>query len=280
MFKDLLVATTGQGDDAAAVATACAIAQASAGHVAVLVPVRAPMPVGDGMGGFPVQALVSTQAQAQVYAGAEADCARWRDVLDRAGIPGDVRLVDDPLVTAARTAALQAHYCDLVVIGLGAPGRIPAEVHDQAAMVLSGSGRPLMVVPAGYEAAPKPRVVIAWRPGASASRAVHDAMPFLRHSHAIDVLCVDPRRGGVGDGDEPGADIATHLARHDLAVTVHVEATGGEDPGEVLLRRTRELGANLLVMGGYSHSRLREWALGGTTRHVLKHADVPVMMSH
>jgi nucleotide-binding universal stress UspA family protein len=278
MFRDLLVATTGHGDDAAAVSAACAIAVASGGHVAVLVQVPVPMPVGGEMGAFPVDPFVTLRSE--LHAQGEAACARWREALGRPGVAGEVRLVESLLSTPSQTAALHGHYADLVVVGLGEPGRLPVEVHDIVAKVLTGSGRPLLVVPARYETISRPRVAVAWRPGASASRALHDAMPFLRHAHAIDVLCVDPERGERGHGDEPGADIARHLARHGLDVTVHVVDGAGDETGQVLLRRVRELGANLLVMGGYGHARLREWALGGTTRHVLRHTPVPVLMSH
>jgi nucleotide-binding universal stress UspA family protein len=279
MFKDLLVATTGRGDDAAAFSTACALAAPGDGHVAVLVQVRVPMPdSGGGMGMFPVDAYVALRDQLRLQA--DADCARWRESLRRAGVMGEVRLSMDAWSSPPQTAAQQARYADVAVIGLGEAGSLPLEVHDPVAKVLSGSGRPLLVVPQGCEPAAFDRVVIAWQPGASATRAVHDALPLLARARAIHVLCVDPARGESAHGDEPGADIARHLARHDLAVTVHVESGGGDEPGEMLLRRCRELGARLLVMGGYGHSRFREWALGGTTRHILRNATLPVFMAH
>ena len=135
-------------------------------------------------------------------------------------------------------------------------------------------------MPPGTGASGFGRIAIAWRPGANAARAVHDALPLLRQASVVDVLCVDPVPSETGHGDDPGADIARHLARHGLPVTVHVVAGSGDEPGEALLRRVRELGADLLVMGGYSRSRLREWVFGGTTRHVLGHATLPVLLSH
>lgn len=277
MFKDLLVATTGQGDDEAAFAAACALA-GTRGHVAVLVQVAVPIPDTGGMGMFPAAAFVALHEQ--VHRRGEADCERWREALRRAGVMGEVRLAEDLLASPPQTAALHARYADLAVVGLAADGQLPVDLHDQVARVLSASGRPLLAVPSG--AAPKApaRILIGWRPGANATRAVHDAMPLLERAEAIDVVCVDPRRGQGGHGEDPGADIARHLARHDLAVTVHVESSEGDEPGHVLLRRARELGSDLLVMGGYSHSRLREWALGGTTRYILKHATLPVLLAH
>ena len=168
----------------------------------------------------------------------------------------------------------------MAIIGLGQAGSLPVEVHDQVAKVLSGSGRPLLAIPHGCPPTAFDRVVIAWRPGASAARAVHEALPLLARAEAIHVVCVDPHRGEGAHGEDPGVDIARHLARHGLQVTVHVEGADGDEPGAVVLRRCRELGARLLVMGGYGHSRFREWVVGGTTRHVLGHATLPVFLAH
>ena len=279
MFKDLLVATTGHGDDAAAFATACALAAPEDGHVAVLVQVRVPVPdSGGGLGMFPVEAYVALREQLQ--RDGEADRARWQEAIRRSGVKGEVRVSMDAWSSPPQTAAQQARYADVTLIGLGERGSLPVEVHDQVARVLSGSGRPLLAVHQGCQAANLDRIAIAWHPGASATRAVHDALPLLARAKVIYVVCIDPKPGENGHGEDPGTDIARHLARHGLTVTVHVDSSGGDEPGDVLLRRCRELGAGLLVMGGYSHSRLREWALGGTTRYVLKHATLPVFMAH
>lgn len=278
MFRDLLVATTGHGDDAAAFSTGCALA-GTEGHVNVLVQARVPIPdVGGAMGMFPVEAYVALHDQ--LRADGEAACARWRGALEHAGVMGEVRFAMDAWSSPSQTAAQHAHYADLSVVGLGARGSLPYEVHDQVAKLLTGSGRPVLAVPHGARPPSFTRAVIGWKPGAHAVRAVHDAMPWLARAAAVVVVCVNPVKGESAHGDEPGADIARHLARLGLPVTVQVDAGAADEPGEALLRRCRELGAGVLVMGGYGHSRLREWALGGTTRYMLKHADVPLFLSH
>jgi len=278
MFKDLLVATTGIGDDAAAFASACALARSDDAHVAVLVQVEVPTQDAGTVGMFPVEAFVAMHEQA-VRQG-EAERARWRNVLERAGVRGEVRLAANLLSSPPRTAAFQAHYADLVLMGLASHGTLPGPVHDQVSKVLHDSGRPLLVVPEGCSPSAYARVAIAWHPGSSAARAVHDAMPFLERASAIDVICANPEPGEGNHGPEPGSDIALHLARHGLDVRVHCEDDRGDEPGRIVLRCAREFGATLLVMGGYSHSRMREWVLGGTTRHVLMHSHLPVLMSH
>jgi nucleotide-binding universal stress UspA family protein len=278
MYKDLLVATTGLGDDEAAVAVALALARADSGHVAVLVQARAPMLVMSEWGLPAVNAYV--EACALAHSDAEQRCADWRERLARAGAMGEVRQADDLLAAPARTAAMQARYCDLAILGRAAAGEVPPVLHDEFASLLTGSGRPVLAVPAGHLGILDGPVVIGWRPGASAARAVHDALPLLRRARAVHVVCVDPRRGNEEHGAEPGADLARHLARHGLHVEVHVEARIGATTASVLLRRCRELGAAVLVLGGYGHSRVTEAVLGGTTRDVFRHATLPVLFAH
>lgn len=278
MYKDILVTTTGHGDDAAAVSMACALAGSGRAHVAVLVQVPVPIPEGGSMALFPAEAFAALHEQ--VMRQGQADCERWREALRLAGVMGEVRLVENLLTSPPQTAALHAHYADLAVIGLAEQGSLPIVVHDHVADLLSGSGRPLLVVPKSHSPSTFARVMIGWHPGANAARAVHDALPLLARAKAIDIVCIDAQRGRDGHGEDPGADIARHLARHGLQVTVHVESGLGDEPGQALLQRARELGADLLVMGGYSHSRLREWVFGGTTRFVLKSAFLPVLLSH
>lgn len=278
MYKDLIVATTGRGDDAAAFAAACALVAESGGHVAVLVQVHVPVPDGGGMGMFPAGAFVSLYEE--VHRQGEEARDRWQEALHRSGVAGEVRLVEDVLSSPPQTATSQARYADMAVIGLGRQGELPAQVHDQLAKMLTGSGRPVLAVANGAKPPPYRRILIGWRAGPNAARAVHDALPMLARADAIDVLCIDPDRNDCGPGGDPATDIATHLSRHGLAAAVHVEVSGGDEPGALLLRHGRTLGADLLVMGGYGHSRLREWALGGTTRYVLGNTTLPVLMSH
>jgi nucleotide-binding universal stress UspA family protein len=123
-------------------------------------------------------------------------------------------------------------------------------------------------------------VVIAWNSAREAARAVHDAMPLLIAAEAVTVLTIDPREGPQGHGELPGADISLHLARHGVKAQVERTVSADLPVGEVLLSRLADLGADLLVMGAYGHSRMRELLLGGATRSLLQSMTVPVLMSH
>jgi nucleotide-binding universal stress UspA family protein len=280
MFKDLLVATTGHGDDAAALAVATSLAAESAAHVTVLVQARFRMPAPDpgAMGVFPVGDY--RQVIEEALCEGEAERARWEERLRREDVAGEVRFSQAFPSDLAATAAMHARYCDLALIGLGVFGSLPGPVHDQFAKLLLASGRPVLAVPHGWTPVPLRRVVVGWHPVASAVRAVHDALEWLQRAREVEVVCVADRGAFDGHGEEPGADFATHLARHGIRVVVQRVDADGRDPGAMLMQRAAELGADLLVAGGYGHSRLREWALGGTTRYLLQNASMPVFFSH
>jgi nucleotide-binding universal stress UspA family protein len=119
---------------------------------------------------------------------------------------------------------------------------------------------------------------VAWNAGREASRAVNDALPLLTRAKVVRILAINPDRTGE-HGEEVGADVALHLARHGVNADVSVV---GSDIGDadMLLSQVSDFGADLIVMGAYGHSRARELILGGMTRHVLHHMTVPVFMSH
>jgi nucleotide-binding universal stress UspA family protein len=123
------------------------------------------------------------------------------------------------------------------------------------------------------------RILVAWNAGREAVRAVADARALLVRAEAVEVLVVDPEGRRAGHGEEPGADIARHLARHGAQVEVRRLSSGGEDVGRVLLSQAAAFGADLVVMGAYGHSRLNEWIFGGVTRTILREAGLPVLMS-
>ena len=210
-------------------------------------------------------AEAAAQAQAMVEQRARDTGAvvEWRDVT------GDL----------AESVALHARYADLVVVGQTEPD---AEANQPLpdALVLA-VGRPVLVVPyAGRFPTLGRRVLVAWNASREATRAVHDALPILQTADLVHVLAINPGHGMAGHGDIPGADICLHLSRHGVkAVCEHIR-TEDLDVGQMLLSRAADEDADLIVMGGYGRSRLREMVLGGATHHLLEHMTVPVLLSH
>jgi nucleotide-binding universal stress UspA family protein len=201
----------------------------------------------------------------------------FRGAAERAGIAAEWRLVEgDP----TEMATLNAHYADLAILGQSDPEH-PGISAPRPEAVLLGSGRPILVVPyIGAGEAIGRRAVVAWNASREAARALNDALPLLKDAETVTVLSINPARGIDGEGDLPAADIALHLARHDIKAEAAYAVAEDIGVGDVLLSRAADLGSDLIVMGGYGHSRLREIALGGATRTVLRHMTVPVLLSH
>ena len=178
----------------------------------------------------------------------------------------------------ADTLALHGRSTDLIVIGQPDPAKTASEeMLDLPDNVLIAAGRPVLVVPyVKADGATGGRIVVAWNASREATRAVHDALPLLQAAEQVIVLSADPEHLG----DLPGADIAQHLARHGVTVEASHTVSDKLDIGDVLLNQVSDLGADMLVMGAYGHSRLRETVLGGATRDVLRHMTVPTLLSH
>lgn len=180
--------------------------------------------------------------------------------------------------------ALHARYVDLVVAGQYDTGGEMADGQGELIdhLVLE-CGRPVLVVPyAGTFPSLGKHAVVAWNATREATRAVNDAMALLERADRVDVVAVNPRHGHGRDGHGhiPAADISHHLARHGVKCEAqHIEAHD-VDVGATLLNHVSDEGADLLVMGAYGRSRLRELVLGGATRHLLREMTVPVLMSH
>ena len=144
------------------------------------------------------------------------------------------------------------------------------------------AGRPLLLIPyAGEFATVGKNVLIGWTRTRESARAVHDALPLIAPSATVTVLTVEAGRGKPDTRILPTADIAEHLARHGLTVSAaRTVVSDGLTPADALLDYASDIGADLLVVGGYGHSRTREMILGGVTRDLLQHMTVPVLMSH
>ncbi len=144
---------------------------------------------------------------------------------------------------------------------------------------LLDSGTPVIVLGANADKMPDiKKVMYAWNGEPQAAKAVHQSLPWLNGATEAHVVVVDP--GDNTEDPNPGDNIAAYLARQNLAVTVDRLSGGRRKVSEVLIEHATDIEADLIVMGGYSHSRLREWLIGGTTRDILKEAKLPVLMAH
>ncbi len=229
-------------------------------------------------GGGPEQVVQRMRADAAASStGIEA---AFRDHIRKEDVEGEWRFVEGHVPA---TVALHARYADLTVVGQPNPYDSRDDTNRDATLVtpLMSSGRPVLVVPfAGDFTVIGEHVLVAWNASREAARAVNDALPLLEKSKKVTILAVNPRQGIAGHGDVPAADIALHLARHGVkAEAAHTVANDIPD-GEALLSYAADLGVDLIVAGGYGHSRAREMVFGGVTRTLIEEMTVPVFLSH
>ena len=183
-----------------------------------------------------------------------------------------VRFLD---VTGRRDEVVASHsrLSDLIVFGESATG-IAGGTALEAAMM--SAGRPVLIAPKQSWAPVGGSAAIAWDESAEAARAVTAAIPFLEKARKVTILCI----GDKELNPDPGSTLADYLALHGVVADVHLVDARGRAAGEVLLETAEKAGADLLVMGGYSHSRLLEFIIGGVTQHIRSHATIPVLMAH
>lgn len=172
--------------------------------------------------------------------------------------------------------ARQGRRADLIVVGPG----VDADESSLTEAAFMDTGRPALVVPAAW-AGPLPpkRALVAWDGSREAARAAGDAVPLLKQAEEVVVLTVDPHRAAARFSDQPGAGMSTFLTRHGAKARVkQVNASGGI--ADTILAQVSEEKADLLVMGGYGHSRVRELLFGGVTRSILESTTTPILLAH
>jgi nucleotide-binding universal stress UspA family protein len=170
----------------------------------------------------------------------------------------------------------QARTADLVVVGRQGPADgDPGPMAAPTGGLLMEVGRPVLVVPPGIEHLAIKRVVVAWKDAPEARRALHDALPFLGHPEQVCVVAVGP------DAQHVGAEgAAEYLSGHGIKAATYLLRKPEIGAADEILRFARREEADLIVMGAYGHSRLREWVFGGVTRDVLQTTAVCCLMSH
>ena len=273
-LKDILVAVDDSAAAAARVAYAVRLANRWDAHLTGLY-IRATPNVPPYVAAqLPREALAVQAEDARTRA--QAAQAMFEESVAESGLNAGTQWMIEEGVPAERVGLL-GRYADLVVAGQDEPEEYALGRVSAAELVLSG-GRPVMVVPYAFRSDEIARhVLVAWNGSREAARAVADAMPILESAERVTVLAVDP---GNTLGDVPGGDIALHLARHGISVEAARIESQGLNPADILLNRVADLSVDMVVMGAYGRSRLRELVLGGVTHDILKHMTVPVLMSH
>jgi nucleotide-binding universal stress UspA family protein len=199
----------------------------------------------------------------------------FRTLCARLQIRGEFRSIGPG--QASEEALLNAFESDLIVVGHPEPHGLPA--HMQPERMLLKSGGPLLIIPNAWRGETiGDKIVVGWNATREARHAVSDAIALLVAARSVTVLLIDPEEHW-GHGQEPGADVALYLTRHGAPVAIEKLAAHGLSVAEALLGYVKQHAADLLVLGAYSHARLRELVLGGVTRTLLARMPVPVLIS-
>ncbi len=286
-IKRILCPLYGSQSDASALATGLALTKRFGAQADILFvrpnPTDALPYLGEGISGPVVEDIIETARKAAD--GAEAQC---RETAAKAAAEAGIELSDTtkPGVATARVRvkagraadviAAESRLADLVIVA-DASARDQTSGPNALETCMLAEGRPVLLAPASATKSVGTSVVIGWDESGEAANAVTAAMPFLTQAEKVTIVCVDED----GINDAPGARaLAEYLTLHSIVADVHLVPEDNRNTGEVLLAEAGVLGADLLVMGGYSHSRLRELVLGGVTRHIRSHATIPVLMAH
>lgn len=282
VIKDVTVHLDGTSADEERLLHAEAIAAASRAHLTGLL--TNPMPdlaAMTPMDGGASAAGIIVQLQEDARRQGDLSQQRLAERFSRLAVPNEIRRLEGMPGQLLRLAASEARWSDIFVASRPFDGDSDGAWSDLFGAVLFESGRGIYVVPPGRHPSDAiRRVLVCWRDTREAARAVAEAAPFIEKATRTVVLIVDPDSSNDSGPGAPGADIARHLDRIGTSVEVQVVASQGRDVSDVILEQARRLSADLIVMGAYGHSRLREWIAGGATRDMLSTSDVPILMAH
>lgn len=273
-FKDLLVIVDNDPACPSRLDVARRLAEAHEAHLTGLHVRPRPMTI---YAEIPMPQSVDTLQRRELEEAAARAGALFQERTRGTAVRTEWRVVEGhPL----EVATVHARYADLTVLGQGRDlGQASADLATLPGDLVLAVGRPILVVPRyGTFSAVGANILVAWDGSREATRAVHDALPLLDRASTVTVLSIDPEE--TGEPRIPGGDIALHLARHGVPVQAAVLTGADIAVGDLLLSYAADHDIDLIVMGAYGHTRLREVILGGATRHLLQIMTVPVFMSH
>jgi len=276
MVKDIIVNLSVTKEGSIVGKYAVSVAAALEAHLTGVAFIYDPVVPISGAGYIPAE-VIETQRDDNEIA-AETAIKSFNAATGQAGISAETLMTSASLAGAGDQFARLPRRFDVAIVGQAQP-EISSMEQIIGETTLFESGRPLIMVPYIQRAPFKTdNVMICWDGSRTAARAVADAIPIIRKSGRVEIVIVASERGKQDEIE--GADIGQHLARHGLKVDVHRITGGNIDVGDALLSHAADSGADFMVMGGYGHSRLREFVLGGVTRSIFESMTVPILLSH
>jgi nucleotide-binding universal stress UspA family protein len=276
MIKDIVVNLSVNRDGGFAGDYAVSVASAFEAHLTGIAFVFDPIVPVSGTGYIPAEVIETQQADNEAAAKAAID--RFAAATQRAGLSAEPLSLTASFAGAGDQFGRIARRFDLAIVGQSEPEA--SSVEDIIAeTTLFESGRPMIMVPYIQKAPLKlDNVMVCWDGSRPAARAIADAMPLLVKAGSVEIVIITNERGKQDEIE--GADMGQHLARHGLKVDVHRMTGGSIDVADALLSHVADSGADFMVMGGYGHSRLREFVLGGVTHSIFRSMTVPALLSH
>ncbi|WOS65400.1 universal stress protein [Sinorhizobium fredii] len=270
----LVIDATEHENDLTAAADLCAAANA---HLSVLlVKLAAPPPLGE----FAAMSVAWLDERAEDMRQLDEAVERARATLKGLGISCDANGIYCETAWADDDVGKRARYADLTLIGASLKTDAPlrARAIDGA---LFYSARPVLLATNRQSVTLRPKkILLAWNSSIEAARAAREALEMMESAEEVNVVLVDPSAAPAKNGEEPGADVAAYLARHGINVTVDRLPSAGRRIEEVLNQHAIDTSADLIVMGAYGHTRLRERIFGGVTKAMIEAPTVPVLMVH
>jgi len=276
MFRDIVVNLSVRKGSKAVGDYAVSVAETLGAHLTGVAIAFVPSIPGASLGYLPIETIEAQQRENEMAAEDAVD--HFTAASAKAGVAAERRVLRTGFPAAAEQFSRIARRFDLAIVGQLEPDVNSVEAAI-AESTLFDSGRPIVIVPY-IQKAPLTleRVMVCWDGSRAAARAIADAMPLLERAGSVQVVIVASERGKYDQIE--GADMGLHLARHGVKVEVTRIARGKIDVADALLSHAADCSADFMVMGGYGHSRLREFVLGGVTRSMLHSMVVPTLMSH
>jgi nucleotide-binding universal stress UspA family protein len=275
-FRDILAVVTSQVQNEHVIAFAESFTSQLAGRLAVAAVNWQPnVPPVDGFVVDPLYGQLVVDARAHL--GEEAGKLKAR--LAKAANPATVESYLVEFGAAGSVIGLRARHADVCIVAR------PSRTNKESAQAileaaLFESGRPVIIVPPEWQGSRIGKhILFAWKPTREAARALADADELILGAERVSVVTVDARPSR-GYGEQPGADIAAHLAYRGATVDLFNLDSAGRSETDAILSQALAVGADLIVMGGYGRPRLSEFIFGGVTREILKAASIPILMAH